>query len=161
MRITLELLSNYDENQFSEFILKCLTEQYSSDEEVRYRACDFRNLGIDRQESYLEDMRCLFEKFSDTAKLKFRRAVYNLLTVKKPEYTEVTMRDLLCIAVFSEVNDVIPNLAKMIRDEALIKRYPTLLYEVASWMMCLEGIVYEESRRDILSFCEGKLRLSV
>jgi len=72
---TLEVLNNYTPLAFKDWLDKRLSEQYSTDTERRYRACDFRSLGVPFGESHIDQLRMLFCKLSSEAKIAFREGV--------------------------------------------------------------------------------------
>lgn len=76
----LESLNKYNSKGFKIWINTRLKEQYSDDPERRYRACNFRSLGVPFGESHIDQLQMLFRRLSPKAKQAFRDGVTLLST---------------------------------------------------------------------------------
>jgi hypothetical protein len=81
--ITLEQFNSFRVEDFKKWLTTELTNKWSQDREISYKACDLRYLGIRFGESHL----CVLEDFygllSQTAKDSFCGAIEYLLADKK------------------------------------------------------------------------------
>jgi hypothetical protein len=69
---SLDTLNGSESEYFEKLLYKQLLMVYRGNSEEKYRACDFRHLGVSRGESHIAALQGLFEKLSDNAQEQFR-----------------------------------------------------------------------------------------
>src|ERR1035437_1545439 len=77
--ITLEQFNLFGVGDFNKWLINELTNKWSQDREVSYKACDLRYLGIPFGESHLCVLEDLYRLLSQTAKNSFCKATEDLL----------------------------------------------------------------------------------
>jgi hypothetical protein len=96
---TLAQLDAFSAQDFKGWLDRCLRQQYDVDLEVRYRACDFRGLGVSRGESDIDDMHRLFDKLSSSAQESFREGMCLLLKHSEPATFPLKAMESLIVLV--------------------------------------------------------------
>jgi hypothetical protein len=95
---TLEQLNPYSREEFEIWLEGRLRAQYSREPATRYRAFDFRHLGVPLGESHLDQVVGLFKKLSIPAQCCFRDASQQLLRHAQPgDFPPSAMADLVLI----------------------------------------------------------------
>lgn len=140
---TLAELNAYKPEDFKTFLDFRLRQQHGSDPEARYRALDFRGLGVRRDdtsyESYLDDIKNLFGILSPQARQAFQDGLRDLILTADPNnFPLEAMRDIILLVATLGVTQALETFIPTIANGAWGKKYPSLIYDCAGVMLSFE-----------------------
>jgi len=105
--ISLEELNGYSPQEFARWLMARLKQQYVGTPEQRYRALDFRDMGVPVVESNLDSVKGLFEKLLPRAQRCFRSAVETLVCfAQTADISREIKEDLEMIAVLISIEEL-------------------------------------------------------
>jgi hypothetical protein len=95
---TLEQLNAFDSEAFEIWLEHNFRAQYGTDADLRYRAFDFRHLGVPFGDSHVDQLHTLYTKLSIDAQRSFRDAAEALFRHAPPgDFPSAAMADLVLI----------------------------------------------------------------
>ena len=133
---TLQQLNTYKANDFESWLDRCLRQQYSNNPETRYRACDFRGLGVSFGESHTDSIQMLFKKLSAPAQEAFREGICLLISRAKPgDFPKEAMSDLILLVCLVKATQALPLFMPLFGEGDWGKKHRPLIYDCASVML--------------------------
>src|SRR3989338_8729920 len=135
---SLSQLNTYDANDFAKWLSKQLIQIYVGTPEEKYRAFDFRQLGVSRGESHIDALQFLYRKLSDDAKDRFKEALEQLIRHKKPDdIPGEAMADIVTLTGLTEAYCAFTAFAPVLGGPWGYSQ-PSLIYDALSVLMMFE-----------------------
>jgi hypothetical protein len=136
---TLTQLNTYDAEKFAQWIGKQLKQIYTGTAEEKYRAFDFRQLGLSRGESHLDALHSLFRKLSADAQYRFKEALEQLLrNEKQDDFPEKAIADVVTLVGLTDARNAFRAFAPVLGSGPWGEMHPNLIYDALSVLMMFE-----------------------
>ncbi len=133
-------LNSFTADQFEDWLRRRLIDQHSPDRELRWRAFDFRALGLDRGESYIDDVVALAERLNADTQRNFGVAIEQLLQHAQPgEFPGNAMADLIRIAGDVRAFNALARIGQIVGSTSWGELKPSLVYDALAVMMKFEA----------------------
>jgi hypothetical protein len=142
-------LDGYSAAQFETWLDRRFRDQYRGNESEKYRAFDFRSLGVERGASNLDDVTDLVATFGPETKARFIEGLENLLRHADPDDFPVQgMRDITALIGLLRAFHAVYAFAPVFGSGQWGVDHPELLYEAISVLLGFEpsNKAYEAAR---------------
>lgn len=136
---SLDQLNGYTAENFETWLGKQLQQVYEGSPEEKYRAFDFRHLGISRGESHLDALQGLFKKLSTDAREQFKKALERILRHAKPDdFPGEALADVVSLAGLTEAYGAFPAFVSVFGSGPWGEIRPSLIYDALSVLMMFD-----------------------
>lgn len=146
---SLEQFNNLDAEAFETWLRAQFNALYRGAAQVRYRAFDFRDMGISRGESHLDGLHRLFRKLSDQGKTQFQIGLERILrNAKRNDIASEGMADVIKLIGLTKYHRAFPAFVTILGTGEWGENHPALIYDALSVLMMFEGSddVYETAK---------------
>ena len=136
---TLDQLDGYGEEQLEIWLEHRLRGLYSIDSVMRYRACDFRKLGVPFGESHIDGLVAVYKLLSLKAQVCFRDATEQLLRHVQPnDFPREAMSDLVLIIGLIRAHRALRAFVPVFGSGPWGELYGSLIYDAVSVLLMFE-----------------------
>jgi len=132
-------LNAYSADEFELWLCKQLRALYTGTPDEKYRACDFRQLGISRGDSHLDGLQGLFKLLSDDARVRFKKALELTLRHAIPnDFPGEALADIVTLIGITEAYGAFPAFAAVLGCGPWGEIRPALIYDALSVLMMFD-----------------------
>lgn len=136
---SLDQLNSHTAEEFETWLGKQLRLVYGGTPEEKYRACDFRHLGIPRGESHIDALQGLFKKLSIDAREQFKKALERILRHARPDdFPGEALADIVTLTGLTEAYGAFPAFVSVLGSGPWGEILPSLIYDALSVLMMFD-----------------------